>query len=113
MGRLLNERLADRDYGSGLEESGWFLLFVFAADDFPGAGTERMLYKRASRDLDLRLRVDHEAWRTADADERHRLLYDVARRSFDIMRKKKIPDLDVDRFESDVEEIAHEQGWVR
>lgn len=116
MDALLNERLADRDYGAGLDC--WFLMFVFLREEEPGErGRERTLYKRKANELDLRLFADHEAWRRARASgddaERYRLLYDVARRSFDIMREKRIADFDVDAFERDVEEIAAEQGWAR
>lgn len=116
MSSVLTDRLAERDYGSGLDN--WFLLFVFQRDekDYP-RGTERMLYKRAKNELDLRLFADHESWRRArkngDEQELRRLLYDVARRSFDIMRKKKIADFDIDSFEHDVEAIAVELGWTR
>lgn len=116
MNEVLGERLADRDYGSGLEC--WFLQFIFQRDepDYP-RGKERTLYKRQTNELDLRLHADHEAWRKAhkerDADEQFRLLYDVAHRSFDIMRKKKIADFDVDAFQHDVEAIAAERGWSR
>ncbi|SEE96908.1 hypothetical protein [Ruania alba] len=76
-----------------------------------------MLYRRGTNELDLRLFADHEAWRIArknrDTAEQHRLLYDVARRSFDIMRSKRIPNFDVDAFERDVESIAGEHGWRR
>lgn len=116
MNNVLDERLAEHDYGSGL--TCWFLLFVFHRDepDYPG-GRERMLYKRKESELDLRLFADHEAWRRArkekDEDEQYRLLYDVARRSFDIMRAKKISNFNVDAFERDVEAIAVEHGWTR
>lgn len=116
MSKILGEDLADRDYGGGLDC--WFLLFIFERDeaDHP-RGKERMLYRRSRRELDLRLHADHEAWRQArknsDAREQHRLLYDVARRSFDIMRKKKITAFDVNAFEHEVEAIAAEHGWTR
>lgn len=116
MSDVFGERLAGRDYGGGL--TCWFLLFVFQRDepDSP-RGKERMLYKRKENELDLRLFADHEAWRRAreeqDEDEQYRLLYDVAQRSFDIMRRKKITDFDVDALERDVEAIAIEQGWTR
>lgn len=116
MANVLGEGLAGRQYGGGLDC--WFLLFVFMRDDGPGErGKERMLYRRQSAELDLRLFADHEAWRRARTDgdrrERNRLLWDVASRSFDIMRKKRIIDFDVDAFQRDVEEIAREQRWSR
>lgn len=76
-----------------------------------------MLYQRQSAGLDLRLFADHEAWRRARTDgdriERNRLLWDIASRSFDIMRKKRIIDFDVDTFQRDAAEIAREQRWTR
>ncbi len=114
MNRLLSERLADRSYGAALDGSGWFLMFVFQREGGPKPrGAERTLYQRKSAGIDFRLHADPVAWRTADEVERRRLLYDVIRRTFDILRTKRIPKLDVDAFERDVEEIAVEQGWAR
>lgn len=116
MSGIFGEQLADRDYGDGL--NCWFLLFIFQRDeaDFP-RGRERMRYVRARKELDLRLHADYDAWRKArkagDSQEQYRLLYDVARRSFEIMRKKSIDNFDVDAFERDVEATAAEQGWTR
>lgn len=112
MSRLFTDRLAGEQYGGGLD--GWFVLFIFQDPDGPmGPAQERTPYRRAKRELDLRLIADHVAWRTADAGERHRLLYDTARRSFDIMRRKKIDNFDVDAFETDIEAIAFTEGWAR
>lgn len=116
MDRVFNDGLAGNSYGDGIDC--WFLLFVFEREDGPGErGTERTLYKRKTRELDLRLFADHEAWRRArterNSPEQYRLLYDVAARSFDIMRAKKIPSLDVDAFERDVHAIAAASGWTR
>ena len=116
MSDIFNERLAERDYGPGLDS--WFVLFVFQRDE-PGSprGKERMRYTPSTNELDLRLFADHEAWREArkagDEAEQYRLLYDVARRTFDIMRQKKVTRFDVDAFEHDVEAIALEYGWAR
>lgn len=116
MDRVFNEGLADKFYGDGIDC--WFLMFVFHREDGPGErGKERTLYKRQSRELDLRLFADHDGWRRARAEknspEQYRLLYDVAARSFDSMRAKKIPDLDVDAFERDVHALAAARGWTR
>lgn len=116
MNNILTERLADRHYGDGLDM--WFVLFVFQRDEEDSPrGKERMLYRRKTHELDLRLFADHQAWRVAraahDTSEQYRLLYDVARRSFDIMRARKITEFDVDSFEHDVETIAHDERWTR
>ena len=114
MNKLLSERLADRSYGSALDGSGWFLMFVFQGQDGPmPRGAERTLYQRKSAGIDFRLHADSAAWRSADAEERRRLLYDVIRRTFDVLREKQIPGVDVDAFERDVDAVAREAGWVR
>ena len=116
MDRVFNEGLADKFYGDGIDCCS--LMFVFHREDGPGdRGKERTLYKRQSRELDLRLFADHDGWRRARTEknppEQYRLLYDVAARSFDIMRAKKIPNLDVDALERDVHALAAAQGWTR
>ena len=116
MDKIFAKGLADKQYGDGIDC--WFLMFIFQREDGPmERGRERTLYKRKTCELDLRLFADHEAWRAArkagDTAEQYRLLYDVAARSFDIMRAKRIPNLDVDAFEHDVHAIATVNGWVR
>ncbi len=114
MNELLSERLAGRSYGPALDGDGWFLMFIFQREDGPRSrDPERTLYQRKAAGIDFRLQADCAAWRAADVDERRRLLYDVIRRTFDILRLKKVPNLDVDAFERDVEAVALEQGWAR
>lgn len=111
MEKVLNERLADKDYGSGL--SSWFLLFVIFSPDTPGHDApERVLYKKKSKDLDMRLNVDFAAFKAGDTEARRALLYACMLRSLDLMAEKKIPDFDAPALKSDVEAIAAAEGWA-
>lgn len=116
MEAVFHAELAGAGYGGGVDQ--WFLIFVFQRDE-PGAprARERHLYRRSKGEIDLRLYVDHEAWRAArragDTAELDGLLFDVARRSCEIMRAKKIDDFDVDAFQRDVQAIGAAHGWAR
>lgn len=112
MNTVLKERLAGRDYGSGLRL--WFLMFVLVSPGFPGAdGKERVMYKKKDRSSDLRLFLDFAAFKAGDAAMRQSLVYDCILRSLHLLAAKKIPDFDIAALTADVEAIGVEQGWAR
>lgn len=109
MAQLLKERLGD--YGTGL--STWFLMFVILGPKSQGAGgPERVLYKKKSNELDMRLNVDFERFKSGDEATRRAVLYECMLRSLDLMAGKKIADLDVAALKADVEKIAASEGWA-
>lgn len=111
MNTLLKERLAGRDYGAGLKL--WFLMFVIVSPGFPGADDkERVLYRKKDQSSDLRLFIDHAAYKAADTEGRQHLIYDCIMRSLALIADKNIPDFDVATLTSDVQAIAIEQGWA-
>lgn len=102
--------LADKDYGPGLPE--WFLMFVILSPETPGRGApERVLYKKKTKELDMRLNVDFDAFKSGDSDERQKLLYSCMLRSLELMAGKKIPDFNAAALKADIEAIAAEEGW--
>ncbi len=106
----LKRALAQKNYGPGLPE--WFLMFVILSPDTPGRGApERVMFKKKTKELDLRLNVDFEAFKKGDEVERRELLYDCMLRSLDLMATKKIPDFDAVALKADVEAIAAKEGW--
>ena len=108
MGLLLKERLGN--YGDGLGQ--WFLMFVILGPKSSGHDApERVLWKKKARELDMRLRVDFEAFKRGSEAERRALLVACMRRSLDLMERKKIADLDTATLKADFERIVAEEGW--
>ncbi len=67
MSQTLKTRLHDRHYGDGL--SVWFLMFVITSDRVPGHDApERIMYKKKTKELDMRLKVDFEAFKNGDEE---------------------------------------------
>lgn len=103
----MNETLSERlgDYGDGLSQ--WFLMFMILDRESP----ERIMWKKKSKELDLRLNVDFEAFNRGSTDVRRTLLVQTMRRSLDIIADKKIADFDIDALKADFEEIVSSEGW--
>ena len=65
MGQKLKQELSNKDYGSGLSQ--WFLMFVINSSRVPGHDApERVTYKKKSKELDMRLKVDFDSFREGD-----------------------------------------------
>lgn len=108
MAQLLKDRLSD--YGPGLSQ--WFLMYVILGPKSQGHDApERVLYKKKSNELDMRLNVDFDAFKAGDEHMRRKLLYDCMLRSLDLMAEKKIPDFDTDALKADFLIIAAKEGW--
>lgn len=85
---VLETRLGEKDYGTGMLD--WFLAFVILAPQTPGRGaSERVLWKKKSNELDMRLNVDFEAFKRGNEAERRNLLVACMRRSLELMEGKK------------------------
>lgn len=107
---MLETHLGKKDYGTGLLD--WFLAFVILGPQTPGRGaSERVLWKKKSRELDMRLNVEFEAFKRGSEVERRNLLVACMRRSLDLMESKKIPDFDVIALKHDFEQIVADEGW--
>ena len=65
MGQLLNKELSDKNYGNGLSEG--FLMFVIKRPRNQGVNaSERVMYKKKTKELDMRLEVDFESYKHGD-----------------------------------------------
>lgn len=107
---IIKSEFSERDYGAGLRE--WFLMFVLLSPETPGHGApERVMYKKKAKDLDLRLNLDFEKFKTGDSESRRQLIVGCMLRSLDIMVDKKIPDFDAESLRSDFSAIAAKEGW--
>jgi hypothetical protein len=107
----LKDHLKDRDYGPGLPQ--WFLMFVIIGPKTPGHDApDRVLYKRKANELDMRLRLDFQAFKSGDRPQRQALLLDCMLRSLDLMAKKKVQNFDAAALKPDFEDFARKAGWM-
>ena len=91
--QTLKEELCDKNYGSGLSQ--WFLMFVINSSRMQGYDApERVMYKKKSKELDMRLKIDFESFKQGDEAVRRKLLYSCMLRSLDLMAQKNIPNFD-------------------
>jgi hypothetical protein len=108
MAQLLKDQLGD--YGDGISQ--WFLMFVILKPGSQGSDApERVMYKKKSKELDMRLNVDFAAFKSGSDQARQQLLYSCMLRSLDLMAEKKIPQFDAVALKTDVEAVAVKEGW--
>lgn len=111
MDKSLNRQLGDKSYGPGLLS--WFLQFIMVPDGDPAADDpERILLKKKLKAFDLRLHLDHEAFRRADPPARVALVYAGVRRALDLMTAEEITNFDTPALIADVEALARAEGWA-
>ncbi len=107
--RILNEKLGS--YGEGLQD--WLLMFIILGEKSLGHdGPERVLFKKKDKAIDLRLHLDHKAFKIGSDDERRALMIATILRAVDLIGDKKIPDFDFPHFKSDIHSVFKEEGWI-
>jgi len=106
VGKEINLASDGRAYDLPLD--GWDCMAIIRDD---GHFAERTRYSRANRDMDFRLGVDFEAFRTATSHGREALLYRMLLRSLAILRMKRLPAEPLDQLEADVRAVGRRCGW--
>ena len=106
--QVLKSRLGD--YGDGLSQ--WFLLFSILGPGVPGHDApERVLWKKKTRDLDMRLVVDFDMFKRGSEAERRNMLIACMRRSLELIEAKNIPNFNILALKNDFEQIVADEGW--
>src|SRR5262245_58564177 len=97
--RVLNAKVASEDYGIGVSK--WALIYIIMDEDDP-AYPEVRRYKKRTGVVEFRLKVDHRAFKEADARTQRMLLAAAVLRSLDLSGELKIADFDAERFKRDM-----------
>lgn len=107
---IFSEALANKNYDINLDS--WDCIAIIRDDeDFK----ERIRYSPKNKNMDFRLRIDFEEFRSADNLGRQSLIYEMLERSLSLLKGKKgIGKIsEIDRLASDARQVAKEHGWLK
>lgn len=107
--RALNAAVGCEDYGAGVSK--WALIYIVMDEDDP-AYPEVRRYKKRTGVVEFRLKVDHQAFKEAEARTQRKLLAAAVLRSLDLSRELQIATFDAERFKSDVFQALKKNEWV-
>jgi hypothetical protein len=104
--RAINAEIETKHYDIPL--SAWDVIAIIRDDtDFP----EISKYSLKKNDMDFRLAIDHEAFKSGTRLEQQRLVYSMLLRSLSLLREKGISGSGIEHLTSDVIGLGQTQGW--
>lgn len=107
--RELNAAVGSESYGTGVIE--WALIYIIMDQVDPNFPEVRR-YKKRKREVEFRLKVDHQAFKEADVLAQRKLLSETVLRSIKLSGELKIADFDVERFKRDVVQALKKNEWA-
>lgn len=103
----VNEGLGT-NYGAGF--TGWVLIAIIMEHAHPDYGEIKRYRKKDG--FELRLKIDHAAFKSASATEQQKLIASIVRRSITEMRTLAAKNVDYDRLQADVSATLESRGWT-
>jgi Immunity protein 44 len=97
------------DFGNGFKRL--TLIPIIREVDHPDYDEVRRYHKR-DRDFEFRLRISHAAFKVADAVGQRRLIVENILRAVDEMRKLRVKDVDCEKLEQAIRDVAASKGWL-
>ncbi len=107
--RELNVSVGCEDYGSGVSK--WAVIYIVMDKDDP-AYPEVRRYNNHTGVVELRLKVDHHAFKESNSLAHRKLLAVAMLRSIDLSEGLKLGDFDTGRFRKDVVQGLKKNEWV-
>lgn len=113
---VLTNKLENKTYDMPL--NGWKCITVMMG---PTGFDERIIYSKTKMNMDFRLKIDYEKFKSTDDLGRQKLIFEMMLRSLDLLKikfEKVRPKLDqkvyeeLARLKNDAMGIAHEEGWL-
>ena len=98
------ETLREKDYGDELKSIAIISIIVPTSFYDEGGYKERKLYKRKTKEADIRLRIDYNEFIHASEEERLNIYNNHIVQSIRTLQKKLEPDFDYPRLEEDVKQ---------
>ncbi|HDR4866758.1 TPA: dihydrolipoamide succinyltransferase [Bacillus cereus] len=101
------EKLNSNNYGSEVEEIAIIPIVVNITPEYEDAGfhKERKLFKRKSKEADFRLRIDYEAFLSADYATRKILIIGNIVQSIRLLGEKATSDFNAIKLEQDILQV--------
>jgi hypothetical protein len=69
-------------------------------------------YHKKDRDFEFRLKIPHAAFKAAGALEQRRLIVENILRAVDEMKKMRVKDVDCQKLEQAIRDVAAAKGWL-
>jgi Immunity protein 44 len=107
--REVAKSLASKNYGSGVSK--WALIYILLPENDPKYPEVRR-YRKRTRVVEFRLKVDHQAFKEGGAIAQRKLLAAAFLRSIDLSGSLPIEDFDRTRFKADVVQVFERNNWV-
>lgn len=98
--QAVNAQLGERDYGRGLKL--WAYLSIILNPEIDRYYPEVKRYSKRKKEVEFRLKIDHNQFVHGDHKTHLRLLAESVLRSLDLMQEMNIKDLDLDKLTIDV-----------
>ena len=98
------ETLREKDYGDELKSIAIISIIVPTSFYDEGGYRERKLYKRKTKEADIRLRIDYNQFIHASEEERLNIYNNHIVQSIRTLQKKLGPDFDYSKLEEDVKQ---------
>jgi len=96
----VNECIKEHNYGDGLKE--WAYLSVILGEEIDPHYPEVKRYRKQKKEVEFRLKIDHQEFLQGDSKTHLRLLAQSVLRSLELMKDMHIKDLDLERLTADV-----------
>ena len=105
----MNAGLIGIDFGRGFNSLN--LIPILRRVDHPGYGEIRKYHKK-DRDFEFRLKIPHAAFKAASPLEQRRLIVENILRAVDEMKKMRVKDVDCEKLEQAIRDVAAAKGWL-
>ena len=105
----VNTALAGTDFGSGF--SSLVIIHIIRLIDHPDYPEVRRYHKK-DKDFEFRLKIRHADFKAAGALGQRRLLMENILRAVDEMKKMAVKDVEVDKLERAIREVAAAHDWL-
>jgi hypothetical protein len=105
----INAALSGIDFGKGFNKLS--LIPIVLEQDDPDYDEVRR-YHKADKDFEFRLKIQHAAFRAASPTGQRRLIVQSILRAVDEMKKMKIKNVDCEKLEQAIRDVAASKGWL-
>ena len=102
----INEVIVDKTYGLALD--GWDCIAILRNDD---DFEELVQYSPKKKEMDFRLRIDYESFKSGNDLEREQLVFGMLIRSLKLLNVKGLDGDGMESLESDVKSVGAAKGW--
>ncbi|MCG8612680.1 MAG: Imm44 family immunity protein [Pseudomonadales bacterium] len=105
----INKTIEDKTYEIELDD--WDCIAIIMNDD--PFHDEVIKYSKKKRDMDFRLKINFDEFRSADSLGRQKLIYQMLLRSLNLLLEKGANEAGVNALVQDVSVVANKNGWMK